>query len=271
MTAAQLFELADELTKKPRSWVESGPVADGSFGCVMFLGFERALRQYTAVVELLRKGFCDDALVLVRSLYELNVNLHGIKSEDAAKFIRFARFQQVRLLYQNLEDELKRAKQAGSDADVAAATSKLTRVSSALDSEFSEFKLTKSKWKKPWFGQSVEVRAKELARNTGAPRGQSEYWVYRLGSLFAHNEPGALLIGLKEDKLSADGWKDLRLKRDEASRQGLSPILHEASICFVDIVGMAGPYIQGYERKWFDDAMQGILSALCDRDTTEND
>ena len=47
MTAAQLFELADELTEKPRSWVESGPVADGSFGCVMFLGFERALRQYS--------------------------------------------------------------------------------------------------------------------------------------------------------------------------------------------------------------------------------
>jgi hypothetical protein len=77
MRAAQLFELADELTEKPRSWLESGPVADGSFGCVMFLGFERALRQFSSIVELLRKGLCDDALVLVRSLYELNVPALG--------------------------------------------------------------------------------------------------------------------------------------------------------------------------------------------------
>ncbi len=271
MTAGQLFELADDLTKKPRSWVESGPVADGSLGCVMFLGFERALRQYSAIVELLRKGLCDDALVLVRPLYELNVNLHAIRSEqDAEKFIRFGRFQQARLIHQRLEDELKDAEETGNPAEIKTARSKLNQLSLTLDTQFAEFKLAKGGWQKSLSGKSVEALAQGLARDTGAPRGRNDYWIFRLGSLFTHNEPGALVTGVNENKLSPEGWSDLRARRDQGSKQGLSPILHQASICFIDIAGMAGPCIHGYERPWFDDAMQKILPALCDGDTTEN-
>ena len=83
-------------------------MADGSFSCVMFLGFERALRQYGAIVELLRRGLCDDALVLVRSLYELNVNLSALKSEeDAQKFARFGKLQQLLLEKERLNDQLQ--------------------------------------------------------------------------------------------------------------------------------------------------------------------
>ncbi len=271
MTAAQIFTLADELTEKPRSWVESGPVADGSFGCVMFLGFERALRQYSSIVELLRKGLCDDALVLMRSLYELNVNLSAVESEqDAEKFLSFGKFQQARLIQQRLEDEVKDAEDTGNAAEIKTATSKLSQLSSALDAQFAEFKLPNGKWQKGWSRKTVDGLASALARDTGAPHGQSDYWVYRLGSLFTHNEPGALLTGVNDDKLTADAWKELRLKRDKATKQGLAPILHEASICFVDIVGMAGPCIKGYERPWFDDAMQKILPAFCAGDTAEN-
>ena len=271
MTPDELFQLADRLAEKPRQWVESGPVADGSFGCVMFLGFERALRQYSSIIELLRKGLCDDALVLVRSLYELNVNLSAVESEeDAETFISFGRFQQARLIHQRLEDELKDAEQSGNAAEIDAAKTELNQSSFRLDTEFPEFKLPKGGWQKSWSGQNVEQLARELAQETGAPRGHSDYWIFRLGSLFTHNEPGALLTGVNDDKLTADAWKELRLKRDRASKQGLAPILHEASICFVDIVGMAGPCIHGYERPSSDDAMQRILSALCDDGTTEN-
>jgi hypothetical protein len=37
-----------------------------------------------------------------------------------------------------------------------------------------------------------------------------------LGSLFTHNEPGALLTGVNDNRLSADAWKDLRVKRGKA-------------------------------------------------------
>lgn len=271
MTATQLFELADQLTKKPRLWAESGPVADSSLNCVMFLGFERAFRQYLAIVELLRSGFCDDALVLVRSMYELNVSLSAVKSEqDAATFAKFARFQQARLMQQRFEDELKDAQQCSIANAIDSAKAKLSQLSSMLDTQFAEFKLPNGKWQKAWSRKSVEALAGALAHDTGAPDGQNDYWVYRLGSLFTHNEPGALLTGLNDNKLAADGWRGLRLRRDRANEKGLSPILHQASICFVDIVGMAGSFIQGYASAWFDDAMQKILPALGEEDPAKN-
>lgn len=263
MTADELFQLADRLAEKPRQWVESGPAADSALSSVMFLGFERALRQYSAILELLRKGLCDDGLVLVRSLYELNVNLSAVKSEeDAEKFLRFGKFQQARLIQQQLEDELTRAEREMDLRKSGEVRQRLKEHTSRLESEFGEFKLRKGGWGKSWSGESVETLAQKLARDTGAPRGQNDYWIYRLGSLFTHNDPGALLTGVNENELTADAWKELRLKRDKASRQGLAPILHEGSICFVDIVGMAGPYIQGYERQWFDDAMQNIARTV---------
>jgi len=265
MTADELFQLADRLAEKPRQWVESGPAADGSFGCVMFLGFERALRQYGAIVELLQKGLCDDALVLVRSLYELNVNLSALKSEeDAQKFVRFAKLQQLLLEKERLNDQLQ-----DSSSYIAKCGQRLEAVESALK-EFAEFRTKKGKWQQSWSGLNVKGLAERTAQDTGANTGQHDYWVYGLGSLFTHNAPGALFLGVGDSQLNQEKWKELRAKRDHASRNGLPAILHEASICFVDIVGMAGPCIQGYERHWFDDALQRILPALCDGDTTEN-
>ncbi len=271
MTGGQLFELADKLAAKPRAWVESGSAGDGSLGCVMFLGFERALRQYGAIVELLRKGFCDDALVLVRSLYELNVNLSALKSEeDAQKFARFAKLQQLLLEKERLNDQLQDAeKDKESSSCIAKCGHRLEAVESALK-EFAEFRTKKGKWQQSWSGLNVKGLAERTAQDTGANTGQHDYWVYGLGSLFTHNAPGALFLGVGDSQLNQEKWKELRAKRDHANRNGLPAILHEASMCFVDIVGMAWPCIQGYERQWFDDAMQKILPALCDGDTTEN-
>jgi hypothetical protein len=204
-------------------------------------------------------------------MYELNVSLSAVKSEqDADKFIKFGRFQQARLIQQRLEDELKDAQDSGIATAIDSARAKLSQLSSMLDTQFAEFKLPNGKWQKTWSRKSVEALAGALAHDTGAPAGQNDYWVYRLGSLFTHNEPGALLTGLNDNKLTADGWRDLCFRRDEANKKGVSPILHQASICFVDIVGMAGPFIQGYEPAWFDDAIQKILPALGEKDAAEN-
>ncbi len=270
MTPDELFQLADRLAGKPRQWLESGPAADGVFSFVMFLGFERALRQYGAIVELLRRGFCDDALVLARSLYELNVNLSAIKSEiDAGKFARFAKLQQLLLEKERLNDQLQDAeKDKESSSYIAKCGQRLKAVESALK-EFAEFKTKKEKWQKSWSGLNVKGLAERTAQDTGANTGQHDYWVYGLGSLFTHNAPGALFLGVGDSQLSQEKWKELRARRDHANRNGLPAILHEASMCFVDIVGMAGPCIQRYQRPWFDDAMQTVLPALCDGDTTE--
>ena len=110
----RVLRLADSLVRKPLVWSHSGPIAsDRRVLCfLMFRSFVRALSQYRSLVLLLKSGAWEDALVLARSLYELNVNLSEIASaadpEDKAQtFFAFGKFQQVRLFQMRLEDELR--------------------------------------------------------------------------------------------------------------------------------------------------------------------
>ena len=122
----RVLRLADSLVRKPLVWSHSGPIAsDRRVLCfLMFRSFVRALSQYRSLVLLLKSGAWEDALVLARSLYELNVNLSEIASaadpEDKAQtFFAFGKFQQVRLFQMRLEDELRDKR---SDAHTSAET-----------------------------------------------------------------------------------------------------------------------------------------------------
>lgn len=189
---------------KPLKWSRSGPrrLENSVLSFVMFRGFVRALNQYRSLVLLLKAGQWEDALVLARSLYELNVNLSEIASdssqeEKARTFSAFGKFQQLRLLQMRVEDELldERAK-APRSAEAIACEQKLADLATMLERDFAQFRATKGKrkWQDSWSGVSAETLAQRLAQQTGAQKGQHDYWVFRLASLFTHNAPGALLF-----------------------------------------------------------------------------
>jgi Family of unknown function (DUF5677) len=258
------LRLADSLVRKPLVWSRSSPVlADPkSLGFVMFRGFVRAVSQYRALVILLKSGQWEDALVLVRSLYELDLNLSEIASardqvEKAGTFVAFGKFQQVRLLQMRLEDELRdeRSNARPSAEAIAACEQKLTAITARLERDFGRFRAAKGKrkWQDSWSDASVETLAQRLAQHTGARPGQHDYWVFRLGSLFTHNAPGALLFAMPPDAETAD-WKTFSAQLDKAGADGLRFFLAEASLCLIDIVGMAGSFIPRYDAKWFRSA-----------------
>jgi hypothetical protein len=58
------------------------------------------------------------------------------------------------------------------------------------------------------------------------------------------------------------GWNKFLAAIVEAGRKGLPEFLREASICLVDIVGMAGNCIAGYEREWFDELALPLLQRM---------
>jgi Family of unknown function (DUF5677) len=125
---AAAFRLAAALTRKPLTWSRSRPAAceQKTLAFVMFRAFVRALRQYRSIVQLLKAGAWEDALILVRSLYELNANLSELDAapdpeEKAGTFIAFGKFQQLRLHQERLEDELRNAKSDPAAAAKAAA------------------------------------------------------------------------------------------------------------------------------------------------------
>ncbi len=259
--------LADTLLEKLLTWCQAPSARANSsvLSFVKFRSFNRAVTQYRSFLQLLKEGQWEDALVLARGLYELDLNLSEISCssdpEGAAKqFVKFGKFLLIRLEQKRLEDQLRdqRLQPQASAQTIAECEGKLAAIASTLDNDFAKFRKPNGKWQDSWSGISVETLAQHLATETGAQRGQNDYFVFRLASLFTHNTPGSLFLVLPQNRETAD-WSQFRVALDKAGREGLREFLYQASVCLVDIVGMAGDSIAGYERLWFDEFALPLL------------
>jgi Family of unknown function (DUF5677) len=268
----EALRLAAILIEKPLTWRQpsSGPPATYPvLRFVKFRAFIRAVTQFKSLVLLLKAGQWEDALILGRSLYELNVNLSALTgspdAEAAAKrFVKFGKLQSMLLNQKRLTDYLNDARLESGAAEIVEYESQLAAIRSQLErdfADFADFRTAKGKWQESWSGENIEALAQRLAKDVGAQRGQSDYWVFRLGSLFTHNSPGSLLFVMRQDRETID-WNQFRAAIDNAGREGLRFFLHEASLCFVDIVGIAGDSIADYERTWFDDFALPLIDKM---------
>jgi len=265
------FRIADALVAKPLAWAETSPAPSQTpvLSFVKFRAFDRALKGYRSIVQLLKAGQWEDAIALARSLYELNINLSAIVASPdpergAKKFVRFGKLQRLRLEQRRLKDRHRdeKLKSPASARAITECEQGLSRIASTLNNDFADFRKPKSKgWLESWSESNVEALAQRLAKETGGLSGQSDYYVFALASLYAHNSPGAMFLPLPQDRETED-WKDFRAALDDAGRRGLRNFLYEASICLVDIVGMTGDSITGYEKEWFDQFAIPLLEQL---------
>jgi len=251
-------------------WTRSVPATSDSpvFGVVRFRAFYRATKAYQSVIELLKSGQWEDALILTRSLYELDLNLSEISrcldpEQAAKKFIRFGKFQQLRLDRQRLQDQIadERSQPQPSTQAITELEQQTAAITSTLDRNFTEFRKGNGNWQDSWSGVSAETLAQRLAQDAGAQHGQTDYFIFRLASMFTHNTPGALFLPLPLDREMMD-WNEFRGALNNRGQAGLRRFLHQASVCLVDIVGMAGDAIVGYERQWFDDIALPLLRQM---------
>jgi|GEM_PF-3155891 len=271
----EIFRAADDLFQKPLVWSRSVPAPSGTtlVSLVKFRVFVRAVKQYSSIVQLLRSGQWEDALVLARSLYELNANLSEICSSNseqaASSFVKFGKCQQLRLERRLLEDQVRdeKLKPQPSAETLLELKQKVAAITLVLNRDFGEFRTKErqgnkgnknGKWQDTWSGFSVEKLAQRLAEKTGGKPGQSDYFVYALGSHFTHAAPGALFLGFNPSRETAD-WNEFRVVLDRAGQGGLRVCLRQASVHLVDIIGLAGDSIMGYEPQWFDEFALPLL------------
>jgi len=256
----EALRLAESLIAKPLTWTEPLRAEASDFRVyrfVMFRGFTRAVTQYRSILLLLRAGQWEDALILGRSLYELNLNLSKISGEAdpeaaAKQFVKFGKLQLIRLEQKRVEDRLSESRlESESSVEIINCEKALAEIAARLDREFGEFRTKKGRWRDTWSGSNTEELARDIAKATGGRGGESDYFVFKLGSLFTHNSPGSLFHRLPLDRETM-GWEDLRAAIENAGKEGMRHFIHEASLCLVDIVGMAGGCIAEYEREWFD-------------------
>jgi hypothetical protein len=196
----EALHLADTLIEKPLSWNQplSGPSNVPVLRFVKFRAFNRAVTQYKSLLLLLKAGQWEDALILARSLYELNLNLSEISCsgdpEGAAKrFVKFGKFLLQRLEEKRLTDRLNDAQlESQASLKITNCEKELADIAAKLDRDFGEFRTPKGKWRESWSGANVDKLAQGVAKETGGQDGQSDYFVFKLASLFTHNSPGSL-------------------------------------------------------------------------------
>lgn len=237
----EAFRLADALNEKPVLWSQSLPEPSKTpvLSFVKFRGFDRAIKGYRSFLHLLKLELWEDALIVARSLYELNLNLSEIScsrdpEEAAKKFVRFGKFQQLQLDRHRLEDQLRdeQSRAQPSAQVISQCEQELTESTSMLRRTFLDLRkpnVKKWKWQESWSGVNVETLAQHLAEHTGAQGRQSDYYVFRLASLFTHNTPGALLLALPQDRETMD-WNEFHAALEHRGRAGLRRFLHEASV-----------------------------------------
>ena len=155
---------------------------------------------------LLKAGQWEDALILARSLYELDLNLSQISCSDdpeatARRFVKFGKFLLTRLDQKRLEDRLHDARlESQASLQIGSYEKELANIADRLDRDFGEFRTAKGKWQATWSGANVDELARHIAKQTGGQDGQSDYFVFKLGSLFTHNSPGSLFLQLPLDR-----------------------------------------------------------------------
>jgi hypothetical protein len=165
----------------------------------------------------------------LRARSELIEDLHEADPEAAAKrYVKFGKFLLFRLTQRQLQDRLRDAQlKPQSSVEVADFEKKLADIAAELDRNFAEFRTPKGKWQESWSGKNIEELARDLAKATGGQAGQSDYYVFKLASLFTHNTPGSLFLELPADRETIN-WKDFRARIDEAGRTGARHFMHEA-------------------------------------------
>jgi hypothetical protein len=236
---------------------------------VRFRSFDRAVKQYRAFVELLRLSLWEDAVILLRSLYELNLNLSEILSSaeperTAERFVKFGKFQKLRLERHRVEDRLSdlRSEAPPRPEEIDGCERELAGITSNLDREFAQFRRSDGKWNDSWSGASVETLAQRLGWKIGGRKGQNDYFVFRLASLYTHNSPGSLFLVSRD--VESDDWLEFSVALAKRGHDGIRRFLYEGSICLVDIVEMAGPSIAGYDAEWFDRTAPPLLATIDD-------
>jgi hypothetical protein len=153
------FRTAEAFLEKPLIWANGQPTASGNptFDFVAFRLFHRGVRIYGATLLLLKAGQWEDAMILLRSIYELSLNLAQLSrspdlQEGANRFIRFGKFEQARLEERRLKDQLaSECDKTEPSKDAIENLEKAVEATiAAWQTEFSDFSFTDRKGRQRW-------------------------------------------------------------------------------------------------------------------------
>lgn len=217
-----LFSLICHTRDLLSDWIDDAGLKEAPKDALGILRFSAAIRAWNlfkAVVPVLERDFWEDALILIRSLFELLLNIEHVESSGdgkdalARKIFRFQQLQEYQQIVALYEYNVHSGRLPPNDPNIA----KLTNMARGLFKEFIESeKSGKIRWAHWWCGKNVA----ELARTSPNPLRTWQYKVlYAYTSAFVHPTPVSMLSTFqwKEEAVDWEAFKKDHLKNEAES------------------------------------------------------
>jgi len=161
----QIFTLGLDMAEKVVNNVKhvSGNLEDSAYKSTLFAFFLKSYKTYQAVIMLWRAGFPEDAFMLVRTLFEIRLQVRYMSEDPRARVRLFLEHDPV-LRYKRY----LRLKKEGMH-DVVAGIECHQQELSELEQHYNEYKNNYAS-SNTWWGQNIEWLAKHFGEDT--------YWKY---------------------------------------------------------------------------------------------
>lgn len=246
-----LFELVEDARSVMADWIDdpNRPDPTDAYGIVAIACTVRTWNTFKATACVLSEGMWEDALILIRSIFEIVLNLEEIrriKSEQEQRAQRFLRFQEFQEHQQNrkiFEYNIKTGIQQQNQQ-------MLDRFDAHARAHFSEFRIKprgkggKARWVKSWCNKTV----RELAdASDNAPRPAQYDLLYSYCSSFVHATPFAVLSTMTT--IPADGTQETwEPQFEKLERANMLHAVTHLIVLSVEVLAFTGPLFPKRDR-----------------------
>ncbi len=245
------FAQADTVIEQFHHRIDRDIPTDGTWwGIVQLAILVRAFNQYRSIVNLLRENHWEDALILVRSLFELLLNTeelcrHPDRIEEAAEsFVAFAHLQRY-LRWREVELYNITTGRAGKEA-----RTRIDETDRQAKKFFALFWYADKKGQGKWRATWSRKNAAELCRLSANPLREHHYrLLYGRGSEFTHSAPVAVFATMQlkhEPEELADTIRDVDAREERELRE----IGSMATVFLLEIAVLIGGRLPGFDIKW---------------------
>ncbi|MGP0564487.1 MULTISPECIES: DUF5677 domain-containing protein [unclassified Nitrospina] len=258
MQYPEVFSLLNEILKKLVGWICNEPLRSSGdwWSGVQVAIVNRAFNQYKSIINLLRTNHWEDAIILIRSLFELLLYLEELsrsgdeKEKMAMKFYKFSKLQEF---LQWRETSLYKLKMEWGQPSLEREIEEKDKLAQR---DFKEFWVKNKKGKMRWSESWCSKDRRKLSKGSENPIRESQYnIIYGRGSEFVHSSPLSVFSSFSFYSGEMQG-NELGVLSDTIEERELKFCAAFSSIFILEILILTQDIIPSFDNQWVIDMSQ---------------
>jgi hypothetical protein len=256
----QIFALLGKIIDQLHQWIDHAEMSSPTtaLGYVRVASAVRAFNVFRSIKLLLAHNHWEDALILMRSLFELLLNVEEVCREErsmeykARLFLLFNEMQRYQHARADRQYEIDTGRSPLDDAT-------LPRLDKAAEVVFAVFRQKNRKgefyWQKYWCGKNVY----DLARDsTNTLRLKQYRLLYSYASDFTHSSP----LSVMSTNTAGGEWEEIQKIRDMIEKQQCVNIVSFSVTLLLEILYHVGNVFPDYNVLWTFEVLADLHRSL---------